>query len=112
VSACDKVEVKKDRYVIGRKYSWGVCNIDNPEHSDFALLYNLLIGHFSLECIRLTEMFHSNYNESVKKKSKRAKKIQTERLKTLGTTALVVGIMSAAAIVFKDKLKSFFKPSK
>ena len=28
-----------------RKYSWGACDIENPDYTDFLLFYNLLIGY-------------------------------------------------------------------
>lgn len=50
LSHCDLVSGYKEKPKFGRKFHWGVCDIENPKHSDFSLLCKLLIGHFLLPC--------------------------------------------------------------
>ena len=52
----------------GRVYPWGVCEVWNPEHSDLQTLQKLLIGHYSLDMIELTDFFQHRY---IKKKHQR-----------------------------------------
>lgn len=74
ISSIKKIEIKPNYWVFGRYYftkliifkyiiilifkikyyriyKWGVCNIEDPEHSDFNLLYSVLIGHLSMDLI-------------------------------------------------------------
>jgi septin 7 len=46
----------------GRKYPWGVVEVDNLEHSDFVALRNLLIRNFMLDLLDTTNNVHyENY---------------------------------------------------
>ena len=67
------------------EYIWGTCNIENPKHCDFLLLYNLLVGHFSLELIRLTnEVMFESFRNRLRKKAKLRKQEITNRNKKIG----------------------------
>eukprot|EP00357_Protocruzia_adherens_P026227 CAMPEP_0114982658 /NCGR_PEP_ID=MMETSP0216-20121206/6250_1 /TAXON_ID=223996 /ORGANISM="Protocruzia adherens, Strain Boccale" /LENGTH=646 /DNA_ID=CAMNT_0002344521 /DNA_START=368 /DNA_END=2308 /DNA_ORIENTATION=+ len=44
-----------------RKYTWGTCQKDDPQHSEFQLLYKMLVGHFSLACIKETKRKYKRY---------------------------------------------------
>ena len=68
-----------------RVYNWGTCNIENPLHCDFLLLYNLLVGHFSLELIRITNEVHfESFRERNRKKLKLRKLETMKRNKQIG----------------------------
>lgn len=41
--------------IYGRRYPWGIVDVHNPDHSDFALLYKLLIGYFCYPLIENTK---------------------------------------------------------
>ena len=82
ISSIERVEIKPNVFTYGRKYSWGTCNIENPEHSDFPMLYSLLIGHFSLECIKLADYFYNDYIEKLKLKRRKRKTREDDVLKT------------------------------
>jgi septin family protein len=55
VTSTELIQKIEGDFCYGRKYPWGVCDINNPLHSDFALLYRLLIGYFSQPCIESTK---------------------------------------------------------
>ena len=49
------------------------------------MLYNLLVGHYSLELIRLTnEVYYAKYKERIKKKAKLRKAEKEKRTKKIG----------------------------
>jgi septin family protein len=41
-------------YLIFRKYSWGICNIENPDHCEFSLFCNIILGYLSDQLIDST----------------------------------------------------------
>lgn len=46
----------------GRKYPWGVVEVENPDHCDFTALRNLLIRNFMLDLLDTTNNVHyENY---------------------------------------------------
>ena len=49
---------------IGRKYSWGVCEVTNPKHTDFKLLYSLIVGYHPLHFIARTDTLFEVYWET------------------------------------------------
>mmetsp|Transcript_9465 Transcript_9465/g.18250 ORF Transcript_9465/g.18250 Transcript_9465/m.18250 type:complete len:345 (+) Transcript_9465:1086-2120(+) len=57
VSSLNMVSLEEDRFVFGRKYPWGVCDITDPEHSDFSLLSHLLVSHLVQPAIDSTKVF-------------------------------------------------------
>lgn len=61
ISSIKKIEISPNLFIFGRKYNWGICNIENPEHSDFLILYQLLIGHFSLDLVNKTKLVYRQY---------------------------------------------------
>lgn len=77
INANDIIIYEDMKTSMGRKYSWGICEIENPNHTDFQLFYNLLIGYFSFPCKKLTEIFYENYFE--KKKIKLLKQIKKDK---------------------------------
>eukprot|EP01137_Pigoraptor_chileana_P000386 Opistho-2@36480 len=61
VSSTDKYELPNGRVVPGRKYKWGVVEVFNENHSDFAKLRRLLLGqHFQ----RLKDITHEVHYEA------------------------------------------------
>ncbi|CAD8184442.1 unnamed protein product [Paramecium pentaurelia] len=63
--------------IYGRKFPWGICDIFNPQHSDLAILYKSLIGHYCLELIKLTNFLYNNYVQQEKQKLKLKQQNQT-----------------------------------
>jgi len=51
----------KGRKVRGRVYPWGVVEIENPEHSDFIKLRNMLITHMQDLQEVTQEVHYENY---------------------------------------------------
>lgn len=63
------MEIEPNVFCYARKYNWGVCNIENPNHCDFLLLYKLLIGYFSMEMIKITDYFYKKHlDKNIRKK--------------------------------------------
>lgn len=86
-----------------RKYSWGVCDIENPEHSDFLLFYGLIIGYLSFQLIARTDTLYEYYFEN-KRQRVRNNNERTDRVRSfemgLGI-ALGVGMLGMLGYVFK-----------
>ncbi|EGR33121.1 hypothetical protein IMG5_061200 [Ichthyophthirius multifiliis] len=66
ISSIQSIKTNKNETIYGRSYPWGICNIENPQHSDFILLYHYLIGYFTLELIKNTEKLYKNYRKTQK----------------------------------------------
>jgi len=47
--------------VRGRKYKWGIAQVDNAEHCDFLQLKNLLIGDNFLDMLEKTELIYEEF---------------------------------------------------
>jgi len=47
-----------------RKYSWGVCDIENPDYTDFLLFYNLLIGYLYFPLKERTKVLYDLYQDN------------------------------------------------
>mmetsp|Transcript_31105 Transcript_31105/g.28307 ORF Transcript_31105/g.28307 Transcript_31105/m.28307 type:complete len:105 (-) Transcript_31105:326-640(-) len=102
ISSLTKIRLPTTNEVIyGREYSWGICNIENPDHSDFTLLSTLLGGHICLEAIQLTDYYYKRY---FKKRKEKEKKEDTDYAK-YGIGALLIG--SALGIIVAAKKKLF-----
>ncbi|CAD8103503.1 unnamed protein product [Paramecium sonneborni] len=57
----------------GRQYPWGQCDLWNPQHSDFLLLYKSLIGHYIYDLIKLTDFYQHSFikrKQEIQKKNK------------------------------------------
>jgi len=63
-----EVEVKGGKMVRGRRYPWGVVELDNPDHCDFRKLQAMIITHMQ----DMQEVTHDVHYESF-----RAKKLST-----------------------------------
>jgi len=50
-----------DKSFLGRKFKWGICDIEDRENSDFVLLHRLLLFYFADSTIELTETFADDY---------------------------------------------------
>lgn len=46
ISCINTIEYHGDKKIYGRRYPWGICDINNPQHSDFSLLNKVLISNF------------------------------------------------------------------
>jgi len=55
LSHCQPLRGPDGRETYGREYHWGLCDIQNSDHSDFTLLSKLLIGHFMLPSMKATK---------------------------------------------------------
>lgn len=54
----DDVETNDGRIVKGRKYIWGVAEVENDQHCDFRKLRQLLVGSHMLDLIHSTQDVH------------------------------------------------------
>lgn len=54
-------ENNNGQLVRGRKYSWGVVEMENPLHSDFVKLRDVLVGSNMLDLVTLTEAHYDNF---------------------------------------------------
>lgn len=49
--------------VRGRKYAWGLAEVENPEHCDFVKLRSLLMTNHMLDFIQSTEVHYEKFRE-------------------------------------------------
>lgn len=88
-----------------REYSWGICNAEDPNHSDFTLLQALLGGYICYDAILLTHNYcYKGYFERIKAKKKLIEK--EEKMKNLGVGALCAVGLVGAYVMAKEKLFS------
>lgn len=59
--SCFKKITGQGKTTYGREYSWGTCDIENPKHCDFLLLYNMLIVIFSKPLIQIAQITQVDY---------------------------------------------------
>nr|CAI38984.1 septin, putative [Paramecium tetraurelia] len=62
---------EQGKKIQGRQYPWGQCDLWNPQHSDFLLLYKSLIGYYIYDLIKLTDFYQHSF---VKRKQETQKK--------------------------------------
>jgi cell division control protein 12 len=66
IGSMEDVFTKDARVVKGREYPWGVVEVENPAHCDFAILRDLLIHTHMLDLVSSTEEVHyDNYRQRV-----------------------------------------------
>jgi cell division control protein 12 len=62
IGSTDEVERADGKKVLGRKYPWGVAEVENEKHSDFKHLRSLLVRTHMQDLIQTTEEIHyENY---------------------------------------------------
>ncbi|KAL4495024.1 hypothetical protein ABPG72_015724 [Tetrahymena utriculariae] len=83
ISSVQKIEIEQQK-IYARKYPWGICKIEDPEHSDFLLLYQLLIGYFITDLKKLTDFIYKQYLKKKKKQIKEEKKSKQIQQKLIG----------------------------
>ena len=74
-----------------------MCNIENPDHSDFSLLHQLLGGHICLDCHKLTNIYYKDYFNKIKKENKKKEKIESSHHFGLGAV-FAIGVMGLIAL--------------
>lgn len=95
ISSLKKIEVSPGKFIYGREFPWGLCNIENPQHSDFMLLRTLLGGYICHEAIEQTNFYYKNYLAKLKEKQK-SKQGLADATKKIGFGAMVVvGLVGA-----------------
>ncbi|CAD8090120.1 unnamed protein product [Paramecium sonneborni] len=62
---------EQGKKIQGRQYPWGQCDLWNPQHSDFLLLYKSLIGYYIYDLIKLTDFYQHSF---IKRKQETQKK--------------------------------------
>ncbi len=91
ISSTEKISLSKSDFAYGRVYNWGICNIENPNHCDFSLLYNLLIGHYCLNLIEsVNDGFFPLFIERRKRKKRLKKQKQDSEIKLIGFSIFMV----------------------
>ncbi|KAL4486147.1 hypothetical protein ABPG72_012200 [Tetrahymena utriculariae] len=104
ISSVKQIKKSENQVIYGREYKWGICDIKNPEHSDFMLLYTSLIGYFSTKLIKLADVYEKMYFVQKKKNIKKE-----DKNNKIEKGLLFVGLLSAtaaAAGVFFNKFIS------
>lgn len=60
--------IKNDHIYLARKYSWGTCNIEDSNNSDFTLLHKLVLFFFSKSTKQLADCFNTDFmHDNIKK---------------------------------------------
>lgn len=79
-----------------REYVWGVCNIENPNHSDFKLLQSLLGGFICFDAVQNTRHYYKEYKNSVKERKKREEENEKQKKQIGIGAAVVIGVLGTA----------------
>lgn len=67
INSIEKHTNKDGDIVRGRKYSWGVSEVENKDHCDFLLLRDFLIESYMGDLISSTEKYYQNYRKDFMK---------------------------------------------
>lgn len=54
-------ENSQGKLIRGRKYKWGIADVENPKHCDFMLLREIMMGSNMLDLILSTEVHYENF---------------------------------------------------
>ncbi|EAS04011.2 septin protein (macronuclear) [Tetrahymena thermophila SB210] len=100
ISSIKQIQKSENQVFYGREYKWGICDIKNPEHSDFMLLYTSLIGYFSTKLIKLADVYQNSYFNQKKKQQK-----IKEKENKIEKGILFAGLFSAAAAYIYTKFQ-------
>jgi len=91
-----------------RKYSWGACDIDNPDYTDFLLFYNILIGYLCFPLKERSRVLYQLYTSSQQRTATKSNKSSTDTRATTNSVldfgigmAMGVGILGAITIFAK-----------
>lgn len=61
--------MKNEKIYLARKYSWGICNVENENHSDIKLFHHLLYFSFLEATIEITESIEQRFiHDKIEKK--------------------------------------------
>ena len=103
ISAVSRI-ISGNRCYYGRKYIWGICDINNPFHTDFPLINKYLIGKFYYQVKDITEAkLGKVYNdwvattrkkEKLKRKAMCKNKIEKMKKITKFISSVALGIFS------------------
>lgn len=79
---CSESQVLKDNgnySVRGRKYDWGIAEVENPQHCDFTKLREVLMSNNMIDLISTTEKYYESCrNKLVTTRFKKAKELGEE----------------------------------
>ncbi|KAL4481531.1 hypothetical protein ABPG74_007620 [Tetrahymena malaccensis] len=100
ISSVKQIKKSDNQVFYGREYKWGICDIKNPDHSDFMLLYTSLIGYFSTKLIKLADVYSKSYFNQQKKKQNQIKDHNSKIEK-----GIALGLLSVVAGYFLTKYK-------
>ncbi|KAJ1976436.1 Septin spn4 [Dimargaris xerosporica] len=71
IGSTDDVQTSDGRVVKGRKYPWGVAEVESDQHCDFKKLRSLLIRTHMLDLISTTEEVHYDRYRSTQMKTRK-----------------------------------------
>ncbi|KRX06260.1 P-loop containing nucleoside triphosphate hydrolase [Pseudocohnilembus persalinus] len=105
ITSSKKIEVKPNTFAFGRNYKWGQVNLQDPDHSDFNLLYTLLIGHLSVDLINNTNYFFLQYckQKSDDEQQLVKKEEDSRNLILIGTIATLSLAVTSFFMKYKQK---------
>ncbi len=74
IGSQEQFETSEGKYVRGRKYNWGIADVENEDHCDFVKLRNVLLGENMLDLVQTTEVYYEKYrSEAVFQRLMKAK---------------------------------------
>lgn len=99
ISCINTVEYHGDKKIYGRRYPWGICDINNPQHSDFALLNKLLISSFLSPARDATkdktrEILKLYKQEITRKKTSKSAKSDSFKIIASVASVLTLGLLT------------------
>lgn len=79
--------IREYSYKINREYSWGICNAEDPNHSDLSLLQGLLSGYVCYEAV--SQVHNCFYKDYFNKRKQEKNQVEEEKKKNVGMCALL-----------------------
>ncbi|ODV95359.1 hypothetical protein PACTADRAFT_58083 [Pachysolen tannophilus NRRL Y-2460] len=66
IGSLEDIEISPNNFIKGRKYPWGIAEVENDQHCDFRKLRSLLLRTNMLDLILSTEELHYETYRSIK----------------------------------------------
>lgn len=95
ISAVECLEPTPGRVIYGRVYPWGACDVNNPTHSDFNLLYHVLIAYLMQPAIEETKLLVRQLGKKFQHGEASAICVESSVLKV----GCVVGLVAVASMI-------------
>ena len=99
--ACSTTRIEAKRELqIAREFRWGTCIVENPEHTEFQQLKEMLLKYLRKGLVKMTDVKWQRQSEAIRLGQKNRKNDKLLRYFSVAFTIISIG----TAFIFKDKL--------